>query len=334
MRRLESLSIGGISVLPGLLLAPVAGYTDSPYRRIVKSFCAGAVFTEMVSIEGITRNNRETINLMYYKEDEHPIFLQLFGADPDHFAFAAKVAEEKGFDGIDINAGCPVSKVVKEGSGASLLRDRSRLAAIIRSIKKVCSLPLTLKVRKGFVSGDNVLKEILRIAETEGVDALIIHGITAEEGFRLDAEDWNSIAEIASVAKIPIVGNGGIRTEQDVTKMLTETGVDGVMVGRAALGKPWFLKSSQDYFERKSVLNVTNEEKMNIIIRHAEEEVDLRGEEKAIVEMRKFLMHYVSGMENSSYVRLKINRLRKLDELRSLVRAFFVSKEEGYERKN
>ncbi len=324
MRELKAFDIGGVNIAPPLVLAPLAGFTDSPFRRIVKGFCAGLVYTEMVSVAGLYYKDSKSLELLNFCTEERPIAAQLFGSDPYQFSFAARIVEEKGFDIIDINAGCPTPKIVRNGAGAALLNNLDILRKILASIRRVTSIPITLKVRKGFYREENVLKEVLKIAEQEGMNAIVIHGITAEEGFRKELEDWNSIAEIVSLARIPVIGNGGIRGEKDVFDFFEKTGASGVMVGREVVKKPWFFKSCIDFAEKNSHFSVSINEKMNIIVKHARMEIEEKGEERAVIEMRKHLMEYVSGMKNASDIKIKINNLRKFDELESLMQAFFV----------
>lgn len=328
MKSLRAFKIGEVEVTPPILLAPLAGYTDSPFRRIVKEFGCGLVYTEMISSEGILYKDKKSLELLKYNEEERPIAAQIFGSNETHLEYSAKYLEDYGFDIIDINAGCPTPKIVKGNSGAALLSDLKLLKKIVSRITNAVKIPVTLKVRKGFRKGENVLKEVLKISEGEGISALTIHGITAEEGFRKDCEDWDSIGEISSIAKIPIVGNGGIEKEEDAVKLLNITGVKGIMIGRAAIRKPWFIKSCVNFYEKNSPFNILINDKLNIILRHIRMEIEEKGEERAIVEMRKFLAQYVSGMRNASYIRYKINRINKLNELESLLKAFFVCEEE------
>lgn len=324
MRELKAFNIGGVNINPPLILAPLAGFTDSSFRRIVKEFCAGLVYTEMVSVAGLCYKDSKSLELLNFHAEERPIAAQLFGSDPYQFSFAARIVEERGFDIIDINAGCPTPKIVRNGAGAALLNNLNILGKIIASVKRVANIPVTLKVRKGFYRGENILKEVLKIGEQEGIDAIVIHGITAEEGFKKEFEDWNSIAEIVSLARIPVIGNGGIKREKDVLDFFEKTEASGVMVGREVIKKPWFLKSCFDFAERNSYFNVPINDKMNIIVKHARMEIEEKGEERAVIEMRKHLMQYVSGMRNASDIKIEINNLRKFDELKSLVQAFFV----------
>ena len=323
------MSISGSPLVKGLnfdlpiFLAPMAGFTDSPFRSLVKEFGAGAVFTEMVSTMGLKYVNQRTKDLLRFTDTEHPIFAQLFGNDVLPFECAAKNVAEMGFDGIDINAGCPAKDIIYEGSGAALLLDLKLLAKIIRAVKKASNIPVSLKVRKGFYTGENLLKEIVKLAENEGIDMLTIHGITADEGFDKTKEDWDAIAEAVSISKVPIVANGGIKNEEDVKKILEKTKCSFVMIGRAAIGRPWILKSAQNALEGKPKITLSNKEKMYIIVRHIEKEVQFNGVARGITVMKKFLPAYASGLKRASEFRRLVNDVETKEEIISLLEAFF-----------
>jgi tRNA-dihydrouridine synthase B len=321
----KMLKIGNFDVKPNILLAPLAGFTDSAYRRIVKEFAAGIVYTEMISSMGIFYHDKKTLELMHFKEEEHPIGAQIFGSDPDKLAYAAAVAEQMGFDIVDINMGCPTPKIVKSGAGAALLKSPDLIAKIIRTVKKSINIPLTIKIRKGFSRYDNVVREIGRIAESEGVNAIAIHGITAEEFFRADAEDWNSIKLLKETVNIPVIGNGGILSEEDVSEMFNKTGVDYVMVGRATLGAPHFIKSSFSFVNKGKKYSLCLKEKLYIIVRHIKYEVQDKGEERGIKEMRKVVSHYIKGMKNAARFREKINSVSSEKEMIRLVEEVFAA---------
>jgi len=305
-----------------VFLAPLSGYTNSPYRRVVKDFGAGLVFTEEVSVMGIKFGDKKTLQLLRFYESERPIFAQLFGNDPEVFAHSAKFVELLGFDGIDINAGCPVPKIVKGGSGASLLLNLPLLFKIAYSVKSAVKIPVSLKVRKGFYKGTNLLKDILKVAEDSGIDLLTIHGITAEEGFDINKEDWDAIAEVVCQSKIPVVANGGVKKEEDVKELFEKTKASYVMVGRASIGRPWFIKSSFEFLTKNTKISISNREKLDIIVRHIERAVEFFGE-GGIVEMRKFLQAYAYGIRGAGEFRKRVNTMRTEEEAVALVRAFF-----------
>lgn len=325
---LEEFKIGNIYIEMPIFLAPLAGFTDSPFRMLVRSFGAGLVFTEMVSVMGIKYKDNNTLSLLRFHKSEHPIFVQLFGSDIDAFKNATDFVTQLGFDGIDINAGCPVPKIVKDGSGSALLKDLPKLSKIIHAVKSSTNLPVSLKVRKGFYKGENVLKEVLKIAEDEGLSFLTVHSITTEEGFNKESEDWEAIRELVSYSKIPIVANGGVDSVEDVKALFEKAKAPFVMVGRATLGRPWFLKSAFEFLKGFSKIDIPNKEKIDIIVRHIELEVEFLGEEKGIVEMRKFLVKYARGLKRASEFRRYVNKLKSKEEAIALVRAFFDEMED------
>ena len=315
--------IGDIEVSPNILLAPLAGFTDSAYRCIVKEFAAGIVYTEMISSMGVFYKDKKTLELMHFYEKERPIAAQIFGSVPDKLAYAASVMESAGFDLVDINMGCPTPKIIKSGAGAALLKDLSLVKDIIKAVRKAIKIPLTIKIRKGFSKKDNVVREIGKIAEGEGVDAIALHGITAEEFLKNDAEDWSSIKTLKETVRIPVIGNGGIKTEEDVLRMFEETGADYVMVGRATMGMPYFIKSSHMFISTGKKYTLGLKEKLYIIMRHIKYEVQDKGEERGIREMRKIVSHYVRGMKNAARFREQLNSVVTEKEMIRLVEEIF-----------
>ncbi len=321
--------IGAINPEPKILLAPLAGFTDSAYRRIVKSFAAGIVYTEMISSMGIFYGDKKTLDMLNFSEEERPIAAQIFGNVPDKLAYAAAFLEERGFDMIDINMGCPTPKIVKSGSGAALLKDLSLVKAIVKSVRKAIRIPLTVKIRKGFYKGQNVANEIGKIAEGEGADAICLHGIFAEEFFKPECEDWGSIRSLKENVNIPVIGNGGIKSEEDVLKMFEETGADYVMVGRATLGAPHFIKSADTYIKTGKKFTLSLKEKLYIILRHIELEVDDKGEERGIKEMRKIVAHYIKGMKGASHYRAELNGISTKSDMEKMLFEVFGKYEEA-----
>ncbi len=327
MNELKSLKLGKLEIFPPILLAPLAGFTDSPFRRIVREFGAGLMSTEMISSVGIYYKDQKTISLANFDKSEHPIAAQIFGSFPDKLAYAASFLESKGFDVIDINIGCPTLKIIKSGSGGALLKDLDLIKEILTSVRKAIKIPLTIKARKGFKKDENILKELINMAEGEGVDAVTIHGITVEEGFLKSAEDWSSIKEVKKVSSIPIIANGGIEKEQDVKSLFETTFADGVMVGRSAINRPWFIKSSENYIQNGVGISLSLNEKLNIILRHIDLEVKEKGDYIGIREMRKFMQAYVTGMRGATHFRSKLNTVQSKDELIALLMGFFAIKE-------
>ncbi len=328
MQYTKRLKIGEIEVENPVFLSPLAGFTDSAFRTVVREIGAGIVYTEMVSSMGLFYGDKKTEELLKFREKEHPIGAQIFGNDPEKLTFAAKIVEEKGFDLVDINMGCPTPKIVKSGSGAALLKNPVLIGKILHSVRKAVRIPVTIKIRKGFSKNDNVVKEVGKIAESEGVNAIAIHGITAEEFFDRKREDWESIRELKESVKIPVIGNGGILVEEDVKEMFEKTSADYVMVGRAALGKPEFLKSAFLFISYGKKFRLSLKEKLYIIVRHINLEVEDKGEWRGIREMRKVVAHYIKGMKGAAHFRNMLNSINNKEDMIALVKEVFSQYEE------
>lgn len=327
MSMLKGFNIGNIRIDPPIVLAPMAGFTDSPFRSLVKEFAAGLVYTEMISSMGIFYKDLKTIALSNFKEVERPISAQIFGNDPDKLAYASSFLEQKGFDCIDINMGCPAPKIVNSGSGASLIRHPDLVKKIAKMVRNSVKIPITVKLRKGFHPGENFMPYLVNILEGEGIDAISVHGIAVDEGFKKEKEDWESIRLLQKSFRMPIIANGGIVNESDVKKIFKATEASGVMIGRACIRRPWFIKSALQYIEMGTPLMLSLSEKLNIIIRLIEMEVNEKGENIGIKEMRKFVHYFTFGMKNATTLRNKVNIIDKKDELIGLLKAFFEAKE-------
>jgi len=318
MNILKAFKIGNLKVYPPIVLAPLAGFTDSSFRQMVKSFGVGLVYTEMISSMGIFYKDKKTLDIAHFDEIEKPIGAQVFGSDPEKIAYAAAVLEGRGFDTIDINMGCPALKVVKNGTGGALLKNKEQIMMILRKTRAAIKIPFTIKIRKGFNRGEDVAKEIGNIAEGEGVDAITIHGITVREKFDREVEDWNSIKDLKKSASVPVIGNGGTKTEEDVKEMFEKTGADGVMVGRAVLGAPWFIASSAQFIEKGIKIKFSLKEKKHIIMRHINLVIEDKGA-RGVKEMRKLLPFYIKGYRNAAYFRNMINKAQDKNDLDRIV---------------
>jgi len=242
----ESFQIRDLTIRPAAVLAPMAGVTDTLFRRVIRGLGGcGLLMTEFTSSEGITRSAAKTLRYLYFQEDEHPITAQLFGANPPVMADAAKMVEDLGYDAVDINLGCPAKKVVKCG-GSGLLRDLDLLAQIFRAVRAAVRIPLTIKLRAGWDQQSIVAKEVVKMAEQVGIEAAAIHPRTRLQGYSGRA-DWNIIAEVKQSVKIPIIGNGDIQCPEDAARMVRETGCDAVMIGRMAPANPWIFRQINQY---------------------------------------------------------------------------------------
>ena len=320
------LKIGTQKLDNWLVMAPMAGITNLPFRLIVKSLGAGLVFTEMVSAMGIMLNKKKT--LLYLKSDpiERPLAVQIFGANPDNMAKAANMAVRAGADIVDINMGCPVKKVTKTGAGASLLKDLKKVGEIVSSVRLACSVPLTVKIRAGWSPEQQVACEIARQIEICGADAITIHPRFATHGYSRHA-DWSLIKKVKEKVNIPVIGNGDIIDPSDALKMKKLTGCDGVMIGRAAVSNPWIFKQILQLEKGLPVQKPDLMERRSIIMEHYNLLSDTIGEHRALLGMRGFLLRYTKGLPYSSSFREKFVRIKDLKSLIKTMDHYFTTLE-------
>jgi len=320
---MKKLTIGGITLENNIVLAPMAGVTDLPFRLLCRELGAGLVCMEMVSAKAIYYNNKNTEGLMEIHPAEYPASLQLFGSDPDILGEMARRIEERPFAFLDFNMGCPVPKVVNNGEGSALMRNPVLTGKIFESLVKSTKKPVTVKIRKGFDDSHVNAVEIARIAEECGVAAVAVHGRTREQYYSGKA-DWNIISEVKSAVRIPVIGNGDVTGAESAGRMIKETGCDGVMIGRAAQGNPWVFREISQYFDTGVIPGPpTKQEKKELILRHASLQLEIKGEYTAVREMRKHLSWYTVGMPNSAYFRQMINSMERMDELTEAVEKIF-----------
>jgi tRNA-dihydrouridine synthase B len=304
--------IGNLVLHDGLIMAPMAGITDGPFRQLVREMGCCLVFTEMISAEGLIRKKE---SLLRIGKNEHPVFVQLFGSNPKTLAQAAGMAEATGADGIDINMGCPATQVVDAGAGVELMRFPLKIGVILAQVRNAIGLPLTIKIRSGWDKDQINAAEISRMAEDCGVDAISIHPRTRAQGFRGRA-DWNLIKEVKQTVTIPVIGNGDVTTPPLATKMLAETGCDGVMIGRGALGKPWIFDPKwSETLDGKSVEITSLEEREKVIKHHYFLLQEHYGSERATIEIRKHLFWYTRGLPLSASFRSSLGGLREKEGL-------------------
>ena len=309
----ERMQIGAVKLSNNIVFAPLAGISNLPLRLLAKEAGCGLVYSEMVSANGLVYGSEKTARLMHTVPEEYPLAVQLFGADPAITADAAQRAVAAGAAMVDINFGCAVKKIVKTGSGVALMRTPDRAEALLNAVRKAISVPLTIKIRSGWdVSGSQAL-EIGRIAEASGVDALAIHPRSAAQGFRGKA-DWSLIATIKQALNIPVIGNGDIATAEDALRMLSQTGCDGIMIGRAAIGNPFIFSAVLAHLNGHVPAAPTRSQHFNVMRRYLKDSVAYLGERPACLMMRSRLGWFVKGLHGSSQFRKSITTVSTLEE--------------------
>ncbi|MCI5822153.1 MAG: tRNA dihydrouridine synthase DusB [Pararoseburia sp.] len=313
------LQIGSVTLENNLILAPMAGVTDLPFRLLAKEQGAGLICMEMVSAKALQYNNKNTYQLLEVDERERPVSLQLFGSDPDCISEMAKKIEDKPFDILDINMGCPVPKVVNNGDGSALMKNPKLAGEILRKTVKAIKKPVTVKIRKGFDEEHINAVEMAKIAEDAGVAAIAVHGRTREQYYSGKA-DWDIIAQVKDAVSIPVIGNGDILDAKDVIAMKEQTGCDGFMIGRGAQGNPWIFHQILHYFETGELIGKPPmEEMIETMLRHARMQINFKGEELyGIREFRKHAAWYTAGYKNSAKLRGMINEVTTYSELEEL----------------
>lgn len=320
---MSKLTIGNVTLDNNIILAPMAGVSDLPFRLLCREQGAGLVCMEMVSAKAIYYNNKNTEGLMEIHPKEGPVSLQLFGSDPVIMSEMAKRIEERPFSILDVNMGCPVPKVVNNGEGSALMKNPKLVEEILTGLVKAIDKPVTVKIRKGFDDEHVNAVEIAKIAEACGVAAVAVHGRTREQYYSGHA-DWDVIAAVKDAVRIPVIGNGDVDSPQKAEELLKQTGCDGVMIGRAAQGNPWIFREVSAYLERGEILaRPDNAEKKEIILRHADLQLQYKGEYTGVREMRKHLSWYTVGMPHSAHFRQTINTMETMAELKAGVEMIF-----------
>ncbi|MCM1257948.1 MAG: tRNA dihydrouridine synthase DusB [Roseburia sp.] len=315
---MRPLQIGNVILKNNLILAPMAGVTDLPFRLLCKEQGAGLLCMEMVSAKAILYKNRNTEELLQIEEEERPVSLQLFGSDPDVISEMAKQIEERPFDILDINMGCPMPKVVNNGDGSALMKNPVLAGKIIEKTVKAIKKPVTVKIRKGFDENHVNAVELAHIAEESGAAAVAVHGRTREQYYSGKA-DWEIIRKVKEAVKIPVIGNGDLTCGADVAAMEELTGCDGFMIARGAQGNPWIFKQILFYMETGTEMEKPNFQEMtDMLLRHARLLLEYKGEYIGIREMRKHAAWYTAGYRNSSKLRRRINEVENFEELKAL----------------
>ena len=320
---MTKLTIGNVTLENNVILAPMAGVTDLPFRLLCREMGAGLVCMEMVSAKAIYYNNKNTEELLTIHPGERPASLQLFGSDPEIVADMAARIEERPFSVLDFNMGCPVPKVVNNGEGSALMKNPKLAEELLTKLVKAVKKPVTVKIRKGFDENSVNAVEIAKIAESCGVAAIAVHGRTRAQYYSGKA-DWEIIRRVKQAVKIPVIGNGDVDSPQAAKALLETTGCDGVMIGRAAQGNPWIFRETVRFLEDGVLMpKPDSEEKKKVILRHAALQVETKGEYTAVREMRKHLAWYTVGMPHSAHFRGMINSMETMEELLAGVEEIF-----------
>lgn len=321
-----SFKIGNVEIKGKLVLGPMAGVTDLPFRMLCKEKGADLIYTEMVSAKGIMYNNKNTIPLLEVNEKERPVALQLFGSDPKILGDMAHKIEDRNYDILDINMGCPVPKIVNNGEGSALMDNPKLIGEIVKSVVDSTNKPVTIKIRKCFKEDVLNAVEIAQIAEANGASAIAVHPRSRGQYYSGKA-DWNVIAEVKNAVSIPVIGNGDIFTPMDAKNMLEQTGCDGIMLARGVRGNPWLFSQVKHYLNTGELLEKPSiDELIETIIRHARMQIDFKGEFMGMREMRKHVAWYTNGYHNAAKLRNMVNQVEEFDDLLQLLDKWRASK--------
>lgn len=313
------MNIGTVTLDGNIVLAPMAGVTDLPFRLLCKEQGADLLVTEMVSAKGIYYHSKNTEELLKTEEEEHPIALQLFGSDPTIVSEMAKRMEERNFDILDLNMGCPVPKIVNNGEGSALMKDIPLATKVAKSVVEAINKPVTVKFRKGFYEGEETAVELAKSLESVGVSAVTVHGRTREQFYHGKA-DWGVIRRVKEAIRIPVIGNGDIFSEEDAEAMLEQTGCDGIMVARGAKGNPWIFQQIKTYLKTgEKTPKHSKNELVQMMLRHAKLQVERKGEFVGIRQMRSHIAWYTSGYPHATALRVKVNQIESYEQLEQVL---------------
>ena len=316
------LQIGNVNLQNNVILAPMAGVTDLPFRLLCREQGVGLLCMEMVSAKAIYYHNKNTEELMRIEPEENPVSLQLFGSDPYIMSEMAKRIEEKPFDILDVNMGCQVPKVVNNGEGSALMKNPALVRDIVSAMAKAIKKPLTVKIRKGFDEETVNAVEIAKIIEDSGAAAIVVHGRTRQQYYSGKA-DWDIIRQVKDAVSIPVIGNGDVDSPESAERMIRETGCDGIMVGRAAQGNPWIFRQITHYLDTGELLPRPELSQVKqMILRHAQLQLQYKGEYTGIREMRKHVAWYTAGYPHSAKLRAAVNEIETMEQLLRMIEAW------------
>ena len=321
---MDGFSIGNVNISNKLVMAPMAGVTDITFRNIIKSKGAGLIYSEMVSAMALMYSNLKTYDLLKVNEEERPVSVQIFGSDPKVMAKAAVIVSEYA-DVIDINMGCPAPKIVKNGEGSALMRDPELAYEITKSVVKASSIPVTVKIRKGWNDESINGVEMAKSLASAGASAIAIHARTSSQYYSGSA-DWDYIRKVVEAVDVPVIGNGDVKIPSDAKRMLDETGCTAVMIGRAVLGNPWIFEETLSYFDGGHYEKPNYIARVDMALYHLKKMVEDKGERSATSDMRKHLAWYIKGLKQATSVRDKINTARSIKE----IEAIFADYIKGY----
>jgi tRNA-dihydrouridine synthase B len=317
----ESYKIRDLTIRPATILAPMAGVTDTLFRRVIRGLGGcGLLMTEFTSSEGITRSAKKTLRYLYFQEDEHPITAQLFGANPEVMADAARMVEDLGYDAVDINLGCPAKKVVKCG-GSGLLRDLPLLGEIFRSVRAAVKIPLTIKLRAGWDENSVVAVDVAKMAEDFGVEGVAVHPRTRTQGYSGSA-DWNLIAAVKRAVRIPVIGNGDVNSPEDAERIVSVTRCDAVMIGRAAATNPWIFRQMAQYAATGRYNTPTDADRHRLLSGYYQE-ITAANLPDGVGKMKQFACWFTHGVGNGSELRRAVHEARTQQEVLDCVERFF-----------